>query len=67
MEQTNIKPEEVEEIKKKMAAKVLEVEAQLEAAVSKTIGLEKVKGRLQLEITSLATEMDKVRIAHCYF
>lgn len=55
----SIKPEEVEELKKKFVARLQETETQLEAVVSKAMGLEKAKNRAQLEIESLLGELEK--------
>lgn len=56
----NIKPEEVEELKRKFAGRVLDTEAQLEAMVGKVIALEKARSRTQLEIEALNAENEKV-------
>lgn len=56
----SIRPEEVEELKKKFALRIQETEAQLEAAVAKIVSLEKIKTKLQLDIESLLVEVEKV-------
>ena len=55
-----IRPEELEDLKKKLGARILDGEAQLEAAVAKAIGLEKAKSRSQMEIDALVAEVEKV-------
>lgn len=55
----NVRPEEVEEIKKKFYIRVQDVEAQLEATVGKVIALEKAKNRAQSEIEGLAADNEK--------
>ncbi len=44
--------EELEEAKRKLAAKLGEAEEQVESALSKCVQLEKVKQRLQVHFTS---------------
>jgi chromosome segregation ATPase len=56
-----IRPEELDDLKKKLGARILDGEAQLEAAVAKAIGLEKAKSRSQLEIEALTAEIDKLQ------
>lgn len=57
----SIRPEEVEDMKKKFVARLQEVETQLEAVVSKAMGLEKAKARAQLEIENLLSELEKAQ------
>ena len=56
-----VRSEEMEELKRKMNAKVVELEAQLEAAQSKASSMEKVKNRLQGELEDLSVEVERVR------
>jgi len=55
-----VRSEEMEELKRKMNAKVTELEAQLEAAQSKASSMEKVKNRLQGELEDLTIEVERV-------
>lgn len=55
-----VRPEEVDELKRKFNARIAELEAQLEAALAKASSLEKVKNRLQGEMDDLMVEVDKV-------
>lgn len=57
-----IPPEEMDDLKKKFGARILDGEAQLEAALAKAIGLEKAKNRSQMEIEALVAEIEKVGI-----
>lgn len=57
-----IRPEEMDELKKKLAARIQDGEAQLEAALGKVVGLEKAKNRSQMEVEALVAEVEKV----CY-
>jgi len=56
----SIKPEEVEDMKKKFIGRIQDSESQLEAVVGKAMGLEKAKNRLQIEVESLLAELEKV-------
>ena len=56
-----VRSEEMEELKRKMNAKIMELEAQLEAAQSKASSMEKVKNRLQGELEDLTIEVERVR------
>ena len=55
-----IRPEEMDELKKKLAARIQDGEAQLEAALGKVLGLEKAKSRSQMEVEALVAEVEKV-------
>jgi len=55
-----IRPEEMDEFKKKLAARIQDGEAQLEAALGKVVGLEKAKNRSQMEVEALVAEVEKV-------
>ena len=55
-----IRPEELDDLKKKLGARIQDGEAQLEAALAKAIGLEKAKNRSQMEIEALMAEVEKV-------
>lgn len=59
----SIRPEEVEELKRKFAARILDVEAQLEATLGKGLAMEKAKNRLQMEVETLIAEVEKVERA----
>lgn len=56
-----MRSEEVEELKKKLNAKVQDLESQLEASQSKCSALEKLKSRLQAELEDLSIEVERVR------
>lgn len=56
----NVRPEEVEELKKAFILRIQEGEAQLEAAVGKVVALEKLKAKSQLDIEALLVEVEKV-------
>lgn len=58
-----VRSEEMEELKRKMNAKIMELEAHLEAAQSKASSMEKVKNRLQGELEDLTIEVERVRTA----
>lgn len=51
--------EELEEAKRKLAAKLSEAEEQVEAALSKCNALEKVKARLQCEVEDLMVDVER--------
>jgi len=55
-----IRPEELDELKKKLGARIQDGEAQLEAALGKVVGLEKAKNRSQMEVEALVAELEKV-------
>lgn len=55
-----VRSEELEELKRKLNAKIQELESQLEAAQSKASSLEKVKTRLQGELEDLMVEVERV-------
>jgi len=57
-----VRSEEVEDLKKKLGAKLLDAESQLEAALTKSAGLEKVNHRLRGEIDDLTIEVERVSI-----
>jgi chromosome segregation ATPase len=57
-----VKSEEVEELKKKLGAKLLDTESQLEAALSKVTGLEKSNYRLRAELEDMSIEVERVCI-----
>lgn len=60
-----VRSEEMEELKRKLNAKIQELESQLEAAHSKASSLEKVKVRLQGELEDLMVEVERVRNHYC--
>ncbi len=51
--------EELEEAKRKLAAKLTEAEEQVEAALNKCNSLEKVKVRLQGEVEDLMVDVER--------
>ena len=51
--------EELEEAKRKLAAKLSEAEEQVEAALTKCNALEKVKSRLQGEVEDLMVDVER--------
>jgi hypothetical protein len=51
--------EELEEAKRKLAAKLCEAEEQVEAALNKCNALEKVKARLQGEVEDLMVDVER--------
>ena len=53
--------EEMEDLKRKMNAKLQDLEEQLEAAQSRASQLEKTKTRLQGELEDTMVEVDRVR------
>jgi len=55
-----VRSEEVEELKKKLSAKLLETESQLEAALAKAASLEKNNNRLKGELEDLTIEVERV-------
>jgi len=52
--------QELDDIKRKLNARVQEVTAQLEAAQGKAAGADKARKRLQAEVDELTAELDKV-------
>ena len=60
-----VRSEEMEEMKRKLNARLQEAEQQLEAAHTKINSLEKVKGRLNGEIEDLMIEVERfVKLRH---
>ena len=57
-----IRPEEMDELKRKLTARIQDGEAQLEATLGKVVGLEKAKNRSQMEVEALVAEVEKVRV-----
>ena len=55
-----IRPEELEDVKRKLAGRIQDGEAQLEAALSKAMTMEKMKTRLQMELEAVITDLEKV-------
>jgi len=55
-----VRPEELEDVKRKMGSRIQDSETQLEVALSKAITMEKAKNRLQAELEGLAEEFEKV-------
>ena len=54
-----IRPEEVDDLKRKLNARLQETEQQLEAALSKANSLEKAKNRLSGELEDLMLEVER--------
>ena len=55
-----IRPEEMEDIKRKMGVRLQDSESQLEAALGKAVSMEKAKNRLQVELEAVAEDLEKV-------
>jgi myosin protein heavy chain len=58
--------EELEEAKRKLAAKLTEAEEQVEAALNKCNALEKVKARLQGEVEDLMVDVERANSSKIY-
>jgi len=56
-----IRPEELEDLKRKMGVRLQDSESQLEAALTKAVSMEKAKNRLQVELEALAEDLEKVK------
>jgi len=56
-----VRSEEMEEMKRKLTAKVQDAESQLEAATTKLSSLEKANHRLKAELEDATVEMERVR------
>ena len=56
-----VRSEELDDLKRKMGAKLAETESQLEAAHSKCNSLEKAKNRLQGELEDVMIEVERVK------
>lgn len=59
--EATVKPDEMDELKRRMVARVQEMESQLEATVSKAMAMEKARNKLQAEVEALTLELDKSR------
>jgi len=57
--------QELDDLKRKLNARVQEVTAQLEAAQGKATGADKARKRLQAEVEELTAELDKVTAGNC--
>jgi len=57
-----VRSEEMEEMKRKLTAKVQDAESQLEAATTKLTSLEKANHRLKAELEDATVEMERVRL-----
>lgn len=57
-----VRSEELEDLKKKLGAKLLDAESQLEAALTKAASLEKNNNRLKGELEDLTIEVERVSI-----
>lgn len=57
-----VRSEEMDDLKRKMNAKLADAEAQLEAALAKVSSLEKVKHRLSGEMEDLMIEVERVSV-----
>lgn len=62
-----VRSEELEELKRKLGAKLQDAEALLEAAQTKAASLEKANNRLKGEIEDLTIEVERVRIKHVMY
>lgn len=62
-----VRSEEMEELKRKFNAKIVELESQLEASQSKASSLEKVKSRLQGELDDLTVEVERVKLMLSFY
>jgi len=56
-----VRSEEMEDMKKKFTARLLDTESQLEAALSKAASLDKANHRLRAEMEDLSIEVERVR------
>jgi peptidoglycan hydrolase CwlO-like protein len=56
-----VRSEEFDDLKKKLGARIADLEGQLEAANAKANSLEKARSRLQGEIDDIVVEMERVR------
>ena len=56
-----VRSEELEEMKKKFTAKLMETESQLEAALSKAASMDKANHRLRAEMEDMSVEVERVR------
>ena len=61
MAEEGIKPEEMEDLKRKMGVRLQDSESQLEAALTKAVSMEKAKNRLQVELEAVAEDLEKVK------
>lgn len=57
-----IRPEDVEDLKRRMGVRLQDSETQLEAAMAKAVQSEKAKNRLQQELEAVAEELEKVAL-----
>jgi len=57
-----VRSEELEEMKKKFTARLMDTESQLEAALSKAAGLDKTNHRLRSELEDLTIEVERVSV-----
>jgi len=58
-----VRSEELDEIKKKFTARLMETESQLEAALSKAASMDKANHRLRAELEDMSVEVERVRVA----
>lgn len=58
-----VRSEEMEEMKKKLTARLIEAESQLEAALSKAASMDKANHRLRGELEDLSIEVERVSIS----
>ena len=56
-----VRSEELDEMKKKLSAKLAEMESSLDASNTKVASLDKVKSRLQNELEDVMVEVERVR------
>jgi hypothetical protein len=57
-----VRSEELEDLKRKLGAKLLDTESQLEAALTKASALEKNNNRLKGELEDLSIEVERVSV-----
>lgn len=62
--EAGVRPEELDDLKRKMGVRIQDSEVQLEAALSRAVGVEKMKNRLQMELEAIAAELEKVRLLY---
>jgi len=58
-----VRSEELDELKKKFTARLMETESQLEAALSKAASMDKVNHRLRAELEDMSVEVERVRLS----
>ena len=61
-----VRSEELDETQKKLTARLLETESQLEAALSKAASMDKANHRLRAELEDLSIEVERVSVSLTY-